>query len=100
MCSVSANSAAEPVSAAATPLAIAIAVLAASAAKTLVRLASRPSPSRVLSRPSTGAKPSDAERDLLFGTLRDMPGRQTFLRVLVAIDGSRHSDLALEMAIA
>lgn len=29
-----------------------------------------------------------------------MPGRQTFLRVLVAIDGSRHSDLALEMAIA
>jgi nucleotide-binding universal stress UspA family protein len=29
-----------------------------------------------------------------------MPGRQSFLRVLVAIDGSRHSDLALEMAIA
>jgi len=29
-----------------------------------------------------------------------MSGRQTFLRVLVAIDGSRHSDLALEMAIA
>jgi nucleotide-binding universal stress UspA family protein len=29
-----------------------------------------------------------------------MPDRLTFHRVLVAIDGSRHSDLALEMAIA
>ena len=29
-----------------------------------------------------------------------MPARPTFNRVLVAVDGSRHSDLALEMAIA
>ncbi|HEX5925757.1 MAG TPA: universal stress protein [Baekduia sp.] len=29
-----------------------------------------------------------------------MPDRPTFHRVLVAVDGSRHSDLALEMAIA
>jgi len=29
-----------------------------------------------------------------------MPGLPTFHRVLVAVDGSRHSDLALEMAIA
>jgi nucleotide-binding universal stress UspA family protein len=29
-----------------------------------------------------------------------MPERPTFLRVLVAIDGSRHADLALAMAIA
>jgi nucleotide-binding universal stress UspA family protein len=29
-----------------------------------------------------------------------MPGRPTFHRVLVAVDGSRHSDLALAMAVA
>ncbi|MDX6715158.1 MAG: hypothetical protein QOH30_1716, partial [Baekduia sp.] len=29
-----------------------------------------------------------------------MPDRPTFHRVLVAVDGSRHSDLALAMAIA
>ena len=40
VCNVSANSAGEPVSAAAVPLAIAIAVLAASAARTLTRLSS------------------------------------------------------------
>ena len=44
VCSVSANSAAEPVSAAAMPLAIAIVVFAASATRTLVRLSSCASP--------------------------------------------------------